>query len=74
MGPEILKRIVDLAGGPDAPAVMIPTADDKEPDMDPKSSILAKAGFTHVTVLHTRDRAVADSEEFVKPLKTARAV
>ena len=27
-----------------------------------------------MTVLHTRDRAVADSEEFVKALKTARAV
>jgi cyanophycinase len=26
LGPEIIKRFVDLAGGPDAPVVMIPTA------------------------------------------------
>jgi cyanophycinase len=31
-------------------------------------------GTDHVTVLHTRDRAVADSEEFVKPLRTATGV
>ena len=28
----------------------------------------------HVTVLHTRDRAEADTETFVAPLKTARGV
>ena len=31
-------------------------------------------GFKNVTVLHTRDRAEADSEGFVAPLKKARAV
>src|SRR5262249_24205119 len=35
---------------------------------------LAKAGVKNVTVLHTRDRQVADSREFVKPLQTARGV
>ena len=31
-------------------------------------------GTEDITVLHTRDRAVADSEEFVKPLRTATGV
>jgi cyanophycinase len=35
---------------------------------------LAKLGVTHVTVLHTTDRKIADSEEFVAPIKTATAV
>lgn len=31
-------------------------------------------GIENVTVIHTRDRKVADSEEFVKPLRTATGV
>ena len=31
-------------------------------------------GVTNITVLHTTDRKVADSEAFVKPITTARAV
>ena len=31
-------------------------------------------GIENVTVIHTRDRKVADSEDFVKPLQTATAV
>src|SRR5207248_2160574 len=31
-------------------------------------------GATHITLLHTSDRAVADSEAFVKPLTTAKIV
>jgi cyanophycinase len=31
-------------------------------------------GTENVTVIHTRDRKVADSEDFVKPLRTATAV
>jgi cyanophycinase len=74
VGPEILQRFITLAGGPDAPAVIIPTAEDGEPKIDPKTSILAKAGMKNVTFLHTRDRKIADSAEFVAPLLKARAV
>jgi cyanophycinase-like exopeptidase len=31
-------------------------------------------GFPHITVLHTRDRSVADSNVFVAPLRTATGV
>ena len=74
VGPEIVQKFIELAGGPDAPMVWIPTAAGGEPKVDVATTFLAKAGAKHITVLHTNDRKVADSEEFVKPLKTARAV
>ena len=74
VGPEIVDRFISLAGGKDAEFVWIPTAADGEPKVDPASTFLAKAGATHVTVLHTRDPKVADTEEFVRPLRTARGV
>jgi cyanophycinase len=76
LGPEIAKRFLELAGGPDAPVVLIPTADGKIV-YEPNSTYekwLTQAGFKHVTVLHTVNRATADTKNFVKPLKKARAV
>jgi cyanophycinase len=70
---EITHRIIDLAGGPDAPMVYIPTAEEGDPKIAPEATFLAKAGVKHVTVLHTRDRKVADTEAFGAPLLTARA-
>src|SRR5262245_30206624 len=74
--PEIIEAFVSLAGGPDSPIVLIPTAAENDPvDVPGRGDAFAKEfGLTHVTVLHTRDRAQADSESFVAPLKTARGV
>jgi cyanophycinase len=74
VGPEIVNRFIALAGGPDAEFVYIPTAGDGEPKVDPATTFLAKAGVKHITVLHTRDPKTADTEAFVRPLRTARAV
>src|SRR3954447_23298695 len=74
VGPEIVSRFISLAGGPDAEFVWIPTAAEGEPKVDIANTFLGKAGVKHITVLHTRDRKIADSEEFVRPLWTARAV
>ena len=55
---------------------MIPTAAEGE-DWGEKyvaSSFLKKAGVKDVVVLHTRDRAVADSDEFLAPLRRAKGV
>ncbi len=73
LGPEIVQRFIDLAGGKDAPMVFIPTAEDGTPKVTAETTFLARAGVKHVTILHTRDRKEADSEAFVAPLKTARA-
>ena len=75
--PAIVKRFIDLAGGPDAPIVIIPTASEDDEHYDNYWSGLKQwreAGARNLTVLHTRDRKVADSDAFVKPIKTARGV
>ncbi len=75
LGPEIMGRFIELAGGTDSPMVFIPTAEEVDPPKaTAQDNLLTRAGCTHVTILHTRDRKVADSAEFVRPLETARAV
>jgi len=76
IGPEIAQRFVALAGGPDAEFVVIPTAaGDNDPDpVKVEQDFVKTFGVKRVTVLHTHDRARADTEEFVAPLKKARAV
>jgi cyanophycinase len=72
----IIKRFIDLAGGPDAAIVVIPTAGGSN-NYDENSGgagQLRKYGATNVTVLHTNDRKIADTDAFVKPLLDAKAV
>ena len=76
LGEAIVKRFVDLAGGPGELIVVIPTAGGAE-DYDEHFADLRQfraAGMKNVMVLHTYDRAVADSEKFVEPLRRARGV
>jgi cyanophycinase len=74
--PAIVGRFIELAGGPEVPIVVIPTAGGNE-HYDPYWTGLRpfkEAGAQNLTVLHTTDRAVADSETFVEPIREARAV
>jgi cyanophycinase len=72
----ILRRFIELAGGPDVPIVVIPTAGGAaEYGQDwPGLQIFRDAGARSLTVLHTVDPKVADTEAFVAPLRTARGV
>jgi len=76
LGPEIISRFIELAGGPDAPIVVIPTAgeDSLYPPNWNGLSLLKRHGATHLVVRHTRDRAIAESDSFVAAIRTARAV
>ncbi len=76
LGPEIWSRFVELAGGPEATIVVIPTAgaEDTFSDDWPGLDGLRAAGAEQLTVLHTRDPEVADSEEFIAPLLEASGV
>lgn len=74
IGPEVWDRFFSLAGGKDQPIVFIPTAGDAETYNDSSLDLLRKAGATNLTLLHTRDPKVADTEAFVEPLRKARAV
>ena len=80
MSPELWGKFVELAGGLDnANVVVVPTAgmegaNDKQVPETRTPDVLTRLGVKHVTVLHTTDRKVADSDAFIAPLKTATAV
>ncbi|HET6899179.1 MAG TPA: cyanophycinase [Vicinamibacteria bacterium] len=73
---SILKRFLDLAGGPEASLVVIPTAGESDDLADYAGDLrdLADAGARHVKMMHTRDRKTADSDAFIAPLREARGV
>ncbi len=74
--PAIIERFLELAGGKDAPIVVIPTAGGRE-EYGPYWSGLIQfkeVGATNLTVLHTTDREEADSEAFVESIQKARGV
>ncbi len=74
--PAILARFFDLAGGSDAPIVVIPTAggDEVYDQSWAGLAMFARYGATSLTVLHTADPAVANTDAFVRPLLEARGV
>lgn len=72
----IVDRFLELAGGPDAPIVVIPTAgggDAYDRFYGGLEQFRAR-GASNLTVLHTNDRAEADSEAFVAPIREAAGV
>jgi cyanophycinase len=76
MGKEIAQEFIDRAGGIDSPFVIVPGANAGE-EWDEKyvgKSFLARMGAKDIKVLHTRDRDVANSEEFTAPLRRAKGV
>ncbi len=79
MTDQMWKVFFDFAGGKSAKLVVIPTAfDENSINYDPEFKILERQftarGFDSIQFMHTRDTLAADSDEFVKPLKTATAV
>ena len=78
----IYDKFIELAGGPDAKFVIVPTAGgnrtrEGEIRVFDEERVLQRwkeRGLTNVTMLHTHDPKVADTEEFVKDLKEANAV
>jgi cyanophycinase len=74
--PAIVRRFIDLAGGPDAGIIVIPTAGGAA-EYDQSYEGLRQfrdAGARDLTVLHTTAPAVADLESFVAPLREAGGV
>ena len=72
----IVERFLTLAGGPHAPIVLIPTAGGA-PEYDQYwggARQFRRAGATNLTVLHTYDRAEADTDAFAEPIRNARGV
>lgn len=81
-GTGIVERFIQLAGGVDKKFVIVPTAggnrneDGSVRPYEEKAIVGSwlKRGIKRVTMLHTHDPKVADTEEFIKDLKDADAV
>lgn len=81
-GTGIVEKFIQLAGGPDASFVIVPTAGgNKNQDGSVReykeSDIVApwlKRGLKNVRMLHTHDPKVADTEAFAAVLRSANAV
>ena len=75
---EIWNKLKELLGGPDKHLVVIPTAltsDTLDNDyLDKYKKRFTNKGFSNVSVLHTRDRAEANSNSFIKKLDSASGV
>lgn len=72
----IRLKFIELAGGKNAAIVVVPTAGGGD-DYNVTSSgaiYLKNLGATNVTVLHTNDPNVANSDSFVEPLRKAQGV
>ena len=76
IGKDIYSRFIELAGGPDALIIDVPTAggNEKYGAETPASRSLKAAGARNVVVLHTIDRTVADADSFVAPILKAGGV
>ena len=78
----IIEKFIQLAGGPDATFIIVPTAGgnktaDGKIRVYKEEDVVAswrKRGLKNVKMLHTHDPKIADTEEFVKPLREANAV
>jgi cyanophycinase len=75
---DLYRRFVQLAGGDSAQIVVVPTAKATVGEggtVTARQQLLeAGAHVNDVTVLHTRDPAVADTDSFATPLDSATAV
>ncbi len=78
----IIEKFIELAGGPDANFVIVPTA---LGNRTPSGKVIAyneekviapwkRLGLTHVRMLHTHDPKFADTDKFVQLLREANAV
>jgi len=73
---EIIERFIELAGGPDAPLVFVPCAQEDEIRQIPGTvRLLRRAGAKKVTWIHTKDRdAASTSAEILEPLRKAKGI
>jgi cyanophycinase len=81
-GTGIVEKFIELAGGPDAKFIIVPTAGGNRSDdgtirqykEEDRIASWLKRGLKNVKMLHTHDPKVADTPEFVKDLREANAV
>lgn len=74
-GKAVMSRFIELAGGPDALIVIIPTADEGDSFLESSDfAVLKHFGARNLAILHTRSRDTANATRFVEPLRRAGGV
>lgn len=73
VGGDVKRRFLELAGGPQAHLVVIPSASDL-PEAVPEAREFWEEEGVEVTVLHTTSRDEADRPDFYRPLRSATGV
>jgi cyanophycinase len=74
---SLIMAFIQLAGGNDAPIVVIPTAEltsEEYKESAGGAGRMRRLGATNVTVLHTMNKKTANSDSFTTPLINAKAV
>jgi hypothetical protein len=74
---SLIIAFIQLAGGKNAPIVVIPTANMVSNEYNQNSGgadKMRRLGATNVTVIHTMDKNIANTDSFIKPLMNAKAV
>jgi len=76
VGDDILLKFIELAGGPEVPIVVIPTAAGQAVyDQDTGvTKAFRRLGAENVIVLHTDDPLEADRPAFTQPIENAGGV
>ena len=70
---SIINKFIELAGGLEVPLVIIPSASE-DPDTAVIRTVFIEIGFQNISILHTKNREIANSREFTEPLRNAKAV
>jgi len=75
MTKEMIERFIALAGGPESPIVVLPTAaPGTAAEEEQQGDFLRKAGATQVKVLHQSTQEGVSSPEFLDAVRSARGV
>src|SRR5262245_22540697 len=74
MPPDVTKKFIDLAGGPDAPLVVLPTALPDPVPTKAESTFLSRAGASNVRVLPGRSLKDVEDPKNLEILGKAKGV
>ena len=72
---NIVLKFIELAGGKDAPIIVVPTASGaKTFDAKKVTRFLKRMGATQVTMVHTYNTEEANTAKFIAPIRAASGV
>lgn len=76
LGKDLVRKFIELAGGPDAPIVVLPTANGGDSFLEAKQteSIFLREGAKRVKALTGTTLAEVESESFLKSLNEAKGI